>query len=46
MGVRVPANGGSVHLIADEDGDLVGKEFYAINLNASGTWFISEVVGV
>jgi len=42
-GVRVAANGGWVHLIADEDGEKVGREFFAINLVAAGTWFIEEI---
>jgi hypothetical protein len=42
-GIRLTANGGNVHLIADEDGELVSKEFYGVNLYASGTWYIAEV---
>ncbi len=44
-GIRLPANGGNVSLVYTEDFALLFVEVYAINLTATGTWYIVELVG-
>jgi len=43
-GIPIAPNGGYVSCTAEEDGELVIHEVYAVNENASGTYYIVEIV--
>ena len=42
-GIMVPANGGYLVLLIEEDGELVTQEIYALSPGGSGTWYFVEV---
>jgi len=43
-GIPIAGNGGFVSLNVEEDGELVIYEVWALNENASGTYYIVEVM--
>lgn len=43
-GILVPANGGYLELLLEEDGELVTQEVYAISPGGAGTWYFVEVI--
>lgn len=45
FGARLSQNGGQAILIWDEDFDLVGYPWFAVNDTAAGDWFVMEIVG-
>lgn len=42
-GILISANGGYLILSADEDGELVAQEIYAISPGGAATWYFVEV---
>lgn len=44
-GISIPANGGGISLVWDEDFELVSHEWFGIATGAASAVFIAEIIG-